>query len=205
MGGYSDVIPVTITADTVALDADGISVAASVGNNAALVIGGALADSGSVTLSHGRLITILSAGDDSAISFTVVGTDVNGDSQTETVTGANAGTATSSKYFKTIASITAVGNPAGNVSAGINASAADAIFTMRSRLKGMFLTSTATAGEVDFLTSSPTGTSIMKLNSVSDADATRDVTIPNEGVVFTSGIYIQYTVSTFLTMTVFHA
>ena len=205
MGGYSDVIPVTITADTVALDADGISVAASVGNNAALVIGGALADSGSVTLSHGRLITILSAGDDSAISFTVVGTDVNGDSQTETVTGANAGTATSSKYFKTIASITAVGNPAGNVSAGINASAADAIFTMRSRLKGMFLTSTATAGEIDFLTSSPSGTSIMKLNSVSDADATRDVTIPNEGVVFTSGIYIQYTVSTFLTMTVFHA
>jgi len=205
MGQYSDVIPVTITADTVALDADGISVAASVGNNAALVIGGALADSGSVTLSHGRLITILSAGDDSAISFTVVGTDVNGDSQTETVTGANAGTATSSKYFKTIASITAVGNPAGNVSAGINASAADAIFTMRSRLKGMFLTSTATAGEIDFLTSSPSGTSIMKLNSVSDADATRDVTIPNEGVVFTSGIYIQYTVSTFLTMTVFHA
>jgi len=205
MGGYSDVIPVTITADTVALDADGISVAASVGNNAALVIGGALADSGSVTLSHGRLITILSAGDDSSKSFTVVGTDVNGDSQTETVTGANAGTATSSKYFKTIASITAVGNPAGNVSAGINASAADAIFTMRSRLKGMFLTSTATAGEIDFLTSSPSGTSIMKLNSVSDADATRDVTIPNEGVVFTSGIYIQYTVSTFLTMTVFHA
>jgi len=205
MGQYSDVIPVTITADTVALDADGISVAASVSNNAALVIGGALADSGSVTLSHGRLITILSAGDDSGISFTVVGTDVNGDSQTETVTGANAGTATSSKYFKTIASITAVGNPAGNVSAGINASAADAIFTMRSRLKGMFLTSTATAGEINFLTSSPTGTSIMKLNSVSDADATRDVTIPNEGVVFTSGIYIQYTVSTFLTMTVFHA
>jgi len=205
MGQYSDVIPVTITADTVALDADGISVAASVSNNAALVIGGALADSGSVTLSHGRLVTILSAGNDSGISFTVVGTDVNGDSQTETVTGANAGTATSSKYFKTIASITAVGNPAGNVSAGINASAADAIFTMRSRLKGMFLTSTATAGEIDFLTSSPTGTSIMKLNSVSDADATRDVTIPNEGVVFTSGIYIQYTVSTFLTMTVFHA
>jgi len=205
MGQYSDVIPVTITADTVALDADGISVAASVGNNAALVIGGALADSGSVTLSHGRLITILSAGDDSSKSFTVVGTDVNGDSQTETVTGANAGTATSSKYFKTIASITAVGNPAGNVSAGINASAADAIFTMRSRLKGMFLTSTATAGEIDFLTSSPSGTSIMKLSSVSDADATRDVTIPNEGVVFTSGIYIQYTVSTFLTMTVFHA
>ena len=205
MSGYSDVNPVTITADTVALDADGISTATSVGNNAALVIGGALADGGSVTLSHGRIVTILSAGDDSAKSFTVVGTDVNGDSQTESITGANAGTATGAVYFKTIASITAVGNPAGNVSAGVNASAADVVFTMRSRLKGVFLTSTATAGEVDFLTTSPTGTSIMKLNSVSNADATRDVTIPDEGVVFASGIYIQYTVSTFLTMTVFHA
>ena len=45
----------------------------------------------------------------------------------------------------------------------------------------------------------------MKLSSVGDANATRDVVIPDEGVVFSNGIYIQYTVSTFLTMTVFHA
>ena len=201
----SDVIAVTITADTVALDADGISVAAAVGNNAALVIGGALASGGAVALSHGRVVTILSAGDDSAKSFTVVGTDVNGDAQTESITGANAGTATGAAYFLTIASITAVGNPAGNVSAGVNASAADVIFAGRSRLKGIYLTSTATAGTADFLNSSPVGTSVMKLSSVASATATRDVVIPEEGVLFTSGIYIQYTVSTFLTMTVFHA
>ena len=205
MGARSDVKAVTITADTVALDADGISVAAAGGNNAALVIGGALASGGSVTLSHGRVVTILSAGDDSAKSFTVTGTDVDGDSQTESITGANAGTATGSKYFKTISGISAVGNPAGNVSAGVNGSAADVIWAGRSRLKGVFLTSTATAGTVNFLTTSPIGTSILKLNSVSDADATRDVTIPSDGVVFSAGIYIQYTVSTFLTATVFHA
>ena len=205
MAGRSDVKAVTITADTVALDADGISTAASVGNNAALTIGGALADSGSVTFSHGRIVTILSAGDDSAKSFTVVGTDINGDSQTESITGANAGTATGTNFFLTIASITAVGNPAGNVSAGVNASAADVIFQGRSRLKGIYLTGTATAGTTDFLTTSPSGTSLMKLSSVGDADATRDVVIPDEGVVFSNGIYIQYTVSTFLTMTVFHA
>ena len=205
MAGRSDVKAVTITADTVALDADGISTAASVGNNAALTIGGALADSGSVTLSHGRIVTILSAGDDSAKSFTVVGTDINGDSQTESITGANAGTATGTNFFLTIASITAVGNPAGNVSAGVNASAADVIFQGRSRLKGIYLTGTATAGTTDFLTTSPSGTSLMKLSSVGDANATRDVVIPDEGVVFSNGIYIQYTVSTFLTMTVFHA
>ena len=203
--GMSDVIAVTITADTVALDADGISVAAAVGNNAALVIGGALASGGSVTLSHGRIVTILSAGDDSGISFTVTGTDVNSDAQTESITGANAGTATGSKYFLTISGISAVGNPAGNVSAGVNASAADVIFAGRSRMKGAFLTSTATAGTVDFLTTSPTGTSLMKISSVASATATRDVVIPENGVLFDSGIYIQYTVSTFLTLTIFHA
>jgi len=98
-----------------------------------------------------------------------------------------------------------VGNPAGNVSAGVNASAADVVFAGRSRLKGVFLTSTATAGTVDFLKNSPSGTSILGLSSVGDADATRDVVIPDEGVLFVNGIYIQYTVSTFLTMTVFHA
>ena len=201
----SDVKAVTITADTVALDADGISVAAAVGNNAALTIGGALASGGAVALSHGRVVTILSAGDDSAKSFTVTGTDVDGDSQTESITGANAGTATGSKYFKTISGISAVGNPAGNVSAGVNGSAADVIFAGRSRLKGIFLTSTGTAGTTNFHNTSPIGTTVMGLSSVASATATRDVVIPEEGVLFTAGIYIQYTVSTFLTMTVFHA
>ena len=45
----------------------------------------------------------------------------------------------------------------------------------------------------------------MGLSSVASATATRDVVIPDEGIVFSEGIYIQYTVSTFLTMTVFHA
>tara|TARA_R110000796_G_scaffold29169_4_gene79113 strand:- start:477 stop:1091 length:615 start_codon:yes stop_codon:yes gene_type:complete len=203
--GMSDVKSVTITADTQALDADGISVAAAVGNNAALTIGGALASGGACAFDAGRIVTILSAGNDSSKSFTVVGTDVNGSAQTESITGANAGTATGAEFFKTIASITAVGNPAGDVSAGVNASAADVIFAGRSRLKGAFLTSTATAGNVDFLNTSPTGSSLMKISSVSDADATRDVVIPENGVLFTAGIYIEYTVSTFLTMTAFHA
>ena len=71
----SDVQGKFITADTQALDADGISAAASVGNNAALTIGGALASGGSCTFDAGRIVTILSAGDDSSKSFTVVGTD----------------------------------------------------------------------------------------------------------------------------------
>ena len=201
----SDVKAVNITADTVALDADGISVAAAVGNNAALVIGGALSSGGSVTLSHGRVVTILSAGDDSAKSFTVTGTDVNSDAQTESITGANAGTATGSKYFLTISGISAVGNPAGNVSAGVNASAADVIWEGRARFQGINLVCTGTAGVLDFLTTSPTGTSIYKVGTVASATTTRDLTIPSEGMIFASGIYVQYTVSTFNTLTVFRA
>ena len=203
--GMSDVIAVTITADTLAADDDGISASAQVANNAALVIGGALASGGSVTLSNARKLTITSGGNDSGISFTIVGTDINGTAQTESLTGANAGVATSSKFFLTIASITAVGDPAGTVEAGISGDSSDIVFAGRSRLKGAYLTSTATAGTVDFLNTSTAGTSLLKISSVALATATRDVVIPENGVLFTDGIYLQYTVSTFLTLTVFHA
>jgi len=201
----SDVTAVFITADTQALDADGISVAASVGNNAALVIGGALASGGACTFDAGRIVTILSAGNDAAKSFTVTGTDVNGDAQTESITGANAGTATGTKYFKTISGISAVGNPAGNVSAGINNSAADVIFAGRSRLQGINMVCSGTGGTLDFLKTSPIGTSIFKLGSVASATVTRDITIPDNGLLFNNGIYIQYTRSTFTNLTAFHA
>jgi len=201
----SDVQGKFLTADTQALDADGISAAAAVGNNAALTIGGALASGGSCTFDSGRVVTILSAGDDSAKSFTVTGTDVNGDAQTESITGANAGTATGSKYFKTVTGISAVENPAGNVSAGINNSAADVVFAGRARLQGLNLVCSGNAGNIDFLTTSPIGTSLFKLGSVGSATTTRDITIPDNGLLFTDGIYIQYTQSTFGTMTAFYA
>ena len=201
----SDVKAVFITADTQALDADGISVAAAVGDDAALVIGGALAAGGACAFDAGRIVTILSAGDDSGISFTVTGTDVNGDAQTESITGANAGTATGAKYFKTVSGISAVGDPAGNVSAGVNASAGDVIFAGRSRLKGVFTVNSATAGTLSFTTTSPAGSSFMKLGTVASATVSRDVTVPDEGVVFSDGVYIQYTVATFTNMTAFHA
>ena len=203
--GMSDVIAVTITADTLAADDDGISASAQVANNAALVIGGALASGGSVTLSNARKLTITSGGNDSGISFTIVGTDINGTAQTESLTGANAGVATSAALFLTIASITAVGDPAGTVEAGISGDSSDIVFAGRSRLKGAYLTSTATAGTVDFLNTSTAGTSLLKISSVALATATRDVVIPENGVLFTDGIYLQYTVSTFLTLTIFHA
>ena len=133
---------------TTALDADGLSTAAAVGNNAALTLGGALTSGGAYTADTGtaRQITLLSASDDSGITFTVVGTDVNGDALSETVTGADSSTATSTGYFATISSITAVGNPAGNMSAGINSNVAGVVF--KGRTSPMYLLRDGNATDV---------------------------------------------------------
>ena len=201
----SDVQAVFLTADTQALDADGISTAATISGSGNLTINGALASGGSCTFDAGRIVTILSAGDDSGDTFTVTGTDVNGDAQTEDITGANAGTATGTKYFKTVTQIATDGASAGNVSAGVNASAGDVIFAGRSRLKGVFTVNSATAGTINFTNTSPAGTALMKLGTVASATVSRDVTVPDEGVVFSDGVYIQYTVATFTNMTAYHA
>jgi len=202
--GHSDVKVITIS-DEVALDANGISEAAAVGNNAALAIEGDLHSGGTVTNASGRKVTLLSAGNDSGISFTVVGTDVNGDALSESVTGANAGTTTSSGFFKTITSITAVGNPAGDMSAGINNSAADVIFEGRTRLKGFSIVSGGTAGTIEFKNTSPAGTTLFKARTIGTDNTTVDRTIPSEGVLFDAGMYVTYTVGTIDMMTFFYA
>ena len=65
-----------------------------------------------------RNVTITSSADDSGITFTVTGTDHYGQAVVEVVTGANAGSAASTKTFKTVTSIAVSGASAGNVQAG---------------------------------------------------------------------------------------
>ena len=158
---------------TTALDADGLSTAAAVGNNAALTLGGALTSGGAYTADTGtaRQITLLSAGDDSGKTFTVVGTDINGDALSETVTGANAGTATSTGYFATISSITAVGNPAGNMSAGINSEVAGIVFEGRTRVKNLNWTGGGAIGTINIRNSGTAGTSLIAVRSDGTAGA----------------------------------
>jgi len=201
----SDVTPV-IVSDEVALDADGISTVAAVGNNAALTINGALASGGSVSLSSGRQVTILSSADDTAISFTIVGTDVNGDSLTESLTGADAAaTATSSGYFKTIASITAVGDPAGNCTAGINANALGVVFAGRTRLRGFSIVSGGTAGIVSMRNGSATGTVKMQARTLGTDNTTEDAWVPDEGVLYPDGCYVTWAVPITDMMMFYHA
>ena len=201
----SDVKAVFITADTNAADA--ASVAAAARPNTDFTIDGTDTSGGTATFVAGRIITCTTAGTgDNGKTVTITGTDVNGDSQTEVITLTGSATAhAGTKYFRTVTAAAASAQPAGNVSIGMAAGAADVVFAGRSRLKGAYIVNSAPAGTLDFLTTSPTGTSIMKLSTVASATVTRDVHIPEEGVLFTAGVYIQYTVSTFTTITAFHA
>ena len=199
----SDIQSTFITA--AAIDADGISTAAAVGNNANLVLGGALTSGGAVTFDEPRNVTILSAGDDSGKSFTVTGTDEQGDAATESITGANAGTATGSAFFTTISQIAAVGNPAGNVSAGSGTSVAAPMFKGRMRLNGLYAVNTGTAGTITFREGSGTGTVKMQFNTVAAADTTEYPDIPDDGILFVGGGYVTYTQTTLSSLTVFYA
>ena len=206
MGVQSDV-KVKFISDEVAADPNGISVSAEVANNAALVIGGALASGGSVTLNSARTVSITSGSDDSGISFTVVGTDLDGASLTESITGGSSTLSAGTKYFKTITSITAVGDPAGTVIAGTTASAADIIFGGRVRLKGYSIVSGGTAGVIQFVNGEPNGggSALFKARTIGTDNTTLDNTIPDEGVVFDSGMYVVYTIATIDMMSFFYA
>ena len=179
---------------TTALDADGLSTAAAVGNNAALTLGGALTSGGAYTADSGtaRQITLLSAGDDSGITFTVVGTDIHGDALSETVTGADTGTATSTGYFATISSITAVGNPAGNMSAGINSNVAGVVFKGRTRVKNLIWSGGGAIGTVNIRNSGTAGTSLIDVRSDATLGVNSTLNLTSDGVLFGSGAYITY-------------
>ncbi len=95
------------------------SVTLSAGGSQAFVMDGAIVASGVVPVQElGYIILLTSAGDDSGITITVVGTDVDGAAQTEVITGPNATTGVGAKFFRSISTITASGDTAGAIEIG---------------------------------------------------------------------------------------
>jgi len=74
------------------------------------------------TITPPRFVTITSAGDDSGRTFTIVGVGPNNETQIETVTGANAGTSTSTKTLAFVESIFVDAATAAAVEAGVTQS-----------------------------------------------------------------------------------
>jgi hypothetical protein len=124
----SDVKAKFIEADTTAADADGVctSQTPAAGGEQDLTIDGALSSGGVATFTAARFITIASAADDSARTFTVTGTDVNGAVQTETIAGP-ATTVTGTSYFRTVTQVTVDDDTAGAITVGMANNALDVV------------------------------------------------------------------------------
>lgn len=206
----SDVKAVFIEADTDAADPDGVCASQTPGSESNLTINGAKASGGVATFGAARQITITSAADESGRTFTIRGTDADGTSISEAITGADTALATGTKHFKTVTQVSIDGAATGAVTVGMNTSAIDVIFSGRARVKGTFIVNSSTAGTVIFRDSSDageSGTTTLQLGTVASATAERDVTIPGEGILFVNGVYVPYTAGTtvWTNMTVFHA
>jgi hypothetical protein len=105
------------TTSFTAADPDGIATSQSPSG-----LGNLTLVSSTVTLTPPRFVTITSAGDDTGVTFTITGTRPGGSAQTEVVTGANAGAATSTLTFETVTSIAISGASAAAVEAGFTQS-----------------------------------------------------------------------------------
>ena len=101
-------------------DADAISKSQSGTASSALTFDGDSISSGSFTDNSGKRISITSeSADESGYTFTVVGTDLFDNVQTEVITGpGSSATVFGSKTFKTVTSVTPSSNSAGSITVG---------------------------------------------------------------------------------------
>ena len=152
-------------------------------------------------------ITIKSAaGNNSGNTFTITGTDGNGDAQTEDLTGPGAAaTVNSANKYLTVTSIVSDGAIVTDIQAGILGTGAltGTVFAGRTRIRGLTGTSKASAGNVVFKNTSITGTSLFTV-PLTGAVASIDPYVPDNGVLFKAGAYINLTAADVTGITVYY-
>ena len=153
---------------------------------------------------YGYKVTITSAGDDSGITFTIVGVkvgDQTGAQTTEVVTGANAAVATSTNYYSKVISITASGASAGNVKIGHSADLA----LPRVRLKGFYYVGNGSAGSIIFTSPLRTIPMFKIVTPAVTATFADSLFVASEGILMGSNAvddYVYVTVSNVTSYTV---
>jgi hypothetical protein len=108
---------VYVSCTPTAVDADGVCASQTPGAGV-IAINGALATGGVATFGAAQKVRLTSGGNDSGITFTFTGTDADGNVQKETVAGSNASNSDTTKFYKTITSITKSGASAGTIVVG---------------------------------------------------------------------------------------
>jgi len=151
-------------------------------------------------------ITLYSSADNSGNTFTITGTDGNGDAQTEDLSGPGAAaTVNSANKYLTITSIVSDGAIATDIQAGIlgTGTLTGIVFAGRTRIRGITGTSKAVAGNIVFKNTSITGTTLLTIPTTGAVDAIEPY-IPDNGVLFDAGAYITVPATSVTGVTVFY-
>ena len=151
-------------------------------------------------------ITLTSSADNSGITFTIVGTDGNGDAQTETgLTGPDTETVSFADKYATVTSIVSDGAIVTDIQAGILGTGAltGSVFAGRTRIRGLTGTSKASAGNIVFKNTSITGTSLLTI-PLTGAVSSIDPYVPDNGVLFDAGAYVNITAADITGVTVYY-
>ena len=141
------------------------------------------------------IVTTTGTGDN-AKTCTITGTDVFGNAMTEVITSTSSAEAVAgTKLFLTVTAVECSAQYAANLKVGSGTSCAQAIGGgARIRLRGMSVVSGGTAGTLSFIDGTPeSGTTLFTARTIGTANDTVDRSIPSEGVVFTSGMSVSYT------------
>lgn len=109
-----------LTKQLTAASANTIAVSQTLGGAGNLTINGASASGGVATLDTQRRVIITSAGNDSGIIWTVIGTDDNGNAIKDSFAGGNIAAAQSNLNFKTVTQVSSSGAAAAAVTVGTN-------------------------------------------------------------------------------------
>ena len=150
---------------------------------------------------NAQTVTITSTADNSGRTFTVVGTDATGAAQTSAATtGPNATTIDIAGTWLTVTSITASGSITTDISAGVkNGVATGTLFAGATRVRGM-TGNGAAAGHINFKNSSTTGSTF---HTEFVRDDLIDPYIPDNGIYFPNGCYMQGTSGAVVGLSVF--
>lgn len=116
--------PSVVTLQLVAAIANGIALSQTPAAAGNLTINGSLATAGVATMDVARRVLITSAGADSAVVFTVYGTNSSGAPISSVVTGVASGTPVATALdFKTVTRVAVSGATAGAITVGTNTTA----------------------------------------------------------------------------------
>ena len=152
------------------------------------------------------IVTTTGTGDNGKTT-TITGTDVFGNSLTETITSTGSAEAVAgTKLFLTVTAVECSAQYAANIKVGSGTLCAEAIQgSNRIRLKGVSIVSGGTAGTISYFNGTPeSGTALFKSRTIGTDNTTIDRTIPDQGVLFEDGMSVQYPLGTIDMMTFFH-